>query len=90
MARCCAIAVADRVFPQSARKTQHENPASIYTTRSLSMRRGLMLAEASAIGTAWLRTKLIDGGEAYAIAWRARNHRRKVGTARFTFGTVIR
>jgi hypothetical protein len=31
-------------------------------------RRGLVLAEANAIGTAWLRTKLIDGDEGPAIA----------------------
>src|SRR5271165_2040976 len=31
-------------------------------------RRGLVLSEANAIGTAWLRTKLIDGDEGPAIA----------------------
>lgn len=31
-------------------------------------RRGLVLAEANAIGTAWLRTKLIDGDDGPAIA----------------------
>ncbi len=40
------------------------------------MRRGLVLAEANAIGTAWLRTKLIDGEEAHSIAAKIEDYAR--------------
>jgi len=39
-------------------------------------RRSLMLAEANAIGTAWLRTKLIDGEEGPAIAAKIEDYAR--------------
>ncbi|HEY2132898.1 MAG TPA: hypothetical protein VGH36_07980 [Acetobacteraceae bacterium] len=39
-------------------------------------RRGLVLGEANAIGTAWLRTKLIDGDEGPAIAAKIEDYAR--------------
>jgi hypothetical protein len=39
-------------------------------------RRALVLTEANAIGTAWLRTKLIDGEEARAITARIEDYAR--------------